>query len=83
MPMVRQIQPEAKENTTRGRTAQHCNLIPVPTHSQMFNMKNGNKILTNSNKLEKLTLGYKKVFLVMFTEELLSTQSADIKKQFP
>lgn len=83
MPVLGQIQLEVKENMTRGRTAQLYNLIPIPTHSQMFNMKSWNKILTNSNKWAKLTLGYRTVLLVTFTEELLSTLSADIKKHLP
>lgn len=45
-------------------------------------MKNENKIVTNNNKLEELTLAYRKLFLVVSSKELLSSLNVNIKKQF-
>lgn len=45
-------------------------------------MKNENKIVTTNNKLEELTLAYRKLFLVVSSKELLSSLNVNIKKQF-
>lgn len=61
-----QIKLEWKGNSKRASTERCCNLILIPICSQVFNMKSKNKILTNNNKLENLTLAYRKLFLVNF-----------------